>query len=380
MHAYWILSAIIFLSFTASGATNPFYALYGISLGATLGQIALVVGVQSATAVLAGLFWGPLADRVGRRRPFIIGSMGTLAVTQFAIANASSWIWLIPIHAIIGVAMGAFQVTSLALMGDILHEHPNRGRLVSAYRMSGSLAFSVAIVASGWISESVGLHGSFLLAAGVFALAFVFALLIPEPARREHTTTPSNFMGLLRGPMLPLLILAMSFGIPFSAVFSVWPVWIVNDLGIPRSTFSQLWGIASFVEIPFMLLAGIMVDRIGRRPTFVAGLGGFALLYLTYALEPSFHGLVAAQILRGFAFAAFTATALTMAIDLAPPEARGRAASLYTMAQGLAQISGNWVGGPLASFVGFQALFTLSAMTVFLGACYSYIVLPRKSR
>jgi MFS family permease len=127
-----------------------------------------------------------------------------------------------------------------------------------------------------------------------------------------------------------------------------------------------------------MLVAGLLIDRLGRRPTFVAGFFGFGLVYLAYVLAPPLPGLVAAQVLRGVAFAAFTATSLTMAIDLAPPDARGRASGLFTSAQGIAQISGNWIGGPLAGAVGFRLLFTIASVTVMVGAIYSYLVLGQK--
>lgn len=380
MRAYWVMATIIFLGFIAGGATMPFFSLYATSLGASLGQIAFVVGVQSAVAVVAGLVWGRLSDRFGRRRLVIAGALVSYALLNLAIARVPSWEWLVPLHALFGITSGAYQATSLALMGDILEGHPQRGRLVSGYRMSGSLAFSVAIVMSGWIAETIGLHGSFHLAAGVYALAFLVSLFIVEPKRTATVSGPASFALLLRGPMRPLLIVALTFGVPFSAVFSVWPIWIADVLGHGRATFSQLWGIAAFVEVPCMFVAGMLVDRVGRRPTFVAGLAGFGLVYLLYVLAPPLPGLVAAQVLRGVAFAAFTATALTMAIELAPPDARGRASGLYTSAQGLAQISGNWVGGPLAGALGFPALFALASATVFAGAVYCYVVLGRPRR
>jgi MFS family permease len=247
MRAYWFLSADIFLGFTAGGAAFPFFSLYARSLGASLDQVALVIGVQSAVGVAAGLLWGRVADRVGRRRPFILGAQAANALLTLAVARAPSWGWLVPLHALLGVAGGAHQVTSLALMGDTVEGHPWRGRLISGY-------------------------------------------------------------------------------------------------------------------------------RVGRRPTFVAGLAGFGLVYLLYLLAPPLPGLVATQVLRGVAFAAFTATALTLAIDLAPPEARGQAAGLFGLAQGLAQIGGNWVGGPLAAALGFRSLFALAAGAVLAGAAHCFRV------
>jgi MFS family permease len=376
MRAYWFLAADIFLGFTAGGAAFPFFSLYATSLGASLGQVALVMGIQSAVGVVAGLLWGRIADRVGRRRPFIVGAQAATALRTLAIASVPTWGWLLPLQALVGVAGGAHQVTSMALMGDILEGHPRRGRLISGYRMSGSLAFSIAIVVSGWIAETIGLRGSFQLAAGVYALAFLVSLGITEAPRSAALHAESvSFAALLRGPLRPLLIVAFTFALPFAAVYSVWPIWVAETLGFGRAVYSRLWGIAAFVEVPCMLLSGLLIDRVGHRPTFVAGLAGFGLVYLLYVLSPPLSGLIAIQVLRGVAFAAFTATALTLAIDLAPPDARGRASGLFGSAQGLAQISGSWLGGPLAAALGFRGLFALAAALVLCGALYTYRVL-----
>ncbi len=378
---------MIFCGYVGVGATSPFQSLYATSLGASLSQVALVAGVYSTVALVAGLGWGKLADKVGRRTPFVVGAMAGTALVHLATAFAPGWQWLVPLRVLEGAASGAHQVASMALMGDILEGHARRGRLVSGYRMSGSLAFSVAIVASGWIAQTVGFRGSFLLSAGVYALATAVALAIPEQAQRgereaargavQRSARTIGFGELLRGPLRPLLTLAMLFGLPFAAVYSVWPIWIANDLGHGRAVYSQLWGLAAFVEVPCMLLCGVMIDRIGRRWTFTLGLGAFGLVYLAYLAAPPWAGLVAAQVLRGFAFAAFTATSLTMAIELAPPEARGRAAGLYQTASSLAQISGSWIGAPLAALVGFQALFGLAAAATAGAAVYAHLAVRR---
>jgi MFS family permease len=381
VRAYLTLSAVIFCGFVGTGATGPFQALYAAALGASLAQVALVVGVYSLVALVAGLGWGRLADRLGRRKPFLVGAMAGLAVVNVAMAGVPAWPWLVPLRVLEGTAAGANQVVSLALMGDILEGQPNRARLIGGYRMSGSLAFSVAIVASGWLAQNVGFRGSYLLAAAVYGVALLIALTLPERGRRAAPVgarPPAvGFAELLRGPLRPLLLLALSFGLPFAAVYSVWPIWVADVQGYGRAVFSQLWGLAAFVEVPCMLLAGVLVDRFGRRPTFSLGLGAFALVYLAYAAAPPLPGLVAAQVLRGFAFAAFTATALTMAIDLAPPAARGRASGLYATANSLAQISGGWLGGPLAATIGFRALYALAAVSVLGAALFSRVALRR---
>ena len=133
--------------------------------------------------------------------------------------------------------------------------------------MSGSLAFSVAIVASGWIAQTIGFRGSYRLASAVYAVACCIALTIterrpsrlpvseggpnshgpapPRPSRERgrpgdeaRSRAPIGFGELLRGPLRPLLVLAGSFGLPFAAVYAVWPVWLANTLGHGRAVYS----------------------------------------------------------------------------------------------------------------------------------------------
>jgi len=401
--AYLTLSAVIFCGYVGVGSTSPFQTLYATSLGASLNQVALVTGVFSTLAMAAGLLWGRLADRLRRRKPFVVGGVAALALIHLATAYVPTWQLLVPLRALEGAASGAYQVASMALMGHLLHGQPARGRMVSGYRMSGSLAFSVAIVFSGWLAQTVGFRGSYLFASGVYVVALLIALNVlehtgnrgsPEITRaraappRDQTNTAVDsvshaasgshapgFVAIMRGPLGPLLVLAVAFGLPFAAVYSVWPIWVANVLGHGRAVYSQLWGLAAFVEVPCMLLAGYLADRVGRRRTFSLGLTFFALVYLAYFLAPPLPGLIAAQVLRGFAFAFFTATALTMAIELAPPEARGRAAGLYSSANGLAQISGNWIGAPLAAAIGFRSFYAAAAVAVLCAALYAQVAL-----
>jgi MFS transporter, YNFM family, putative membrane transport protein len=297
-----------------------------------------------------------------------------------------------------GAAFGAYAVASLAMLGDILESNPHRARLVGVARMSGSLAFSIAVISAGLVSQQFGLPATYRVAAVIYIIALLFAIAMPESrpvARPAGPRSQVSFGELLRGPMLPLLALAASFNIPFSAVFfSVWPIWVSETLGLGRATFSQLWGLASFVEVPCLAIAGFLADRFGRRFTFMLGMIVFAGTYALYllvatvggiqtALLPSFLGgaegasgysavpvLVLAQLLRGFGFAAFTATALTMAIEVSPPHARGRAAGLYSMAESLANIGGNYIGGPIAQAFGNATLFAGACCAVLLGAGY----------
>lgn len=386
---YFTLSFVIFSGFVALASAGPFQNLYAVSLGASLSGVALISGVNTTVALFAGLWWGNIADDPARRKWMMIGSLGALAVIHVAVAAvslvpqglllgwASPWLMLVPLRLLEGIVYPANAVATMAMMGELLAGNARRPSLVSAYRMSGSLAFGIAIMVSGSIAERVGYTGSYLMAGGVFVLAMGAAISLPGTvatlgriAARGAQRIP--FGDLAAGPMRPVLLLAVAFGLPFTVINSVWPLWIANTLGLGQAIYSRLWGLAAFVEVPCMILAGALISRIGAARTFMAGLIGFALVFVIYAVEPPLEGLVGAQLIRGVAYALYTATSLTLAIELAPPLARGRAAGLYQSAQGLAQIVGTWIGPPLTGAVGFTYLYLLAASAVLGGAGYAF--------
>ncbi len=415
MRAFYILSAVIFLQFLAGGTAMPFLALYAESLGASLIQISWIVGSASLVGLGASPAWGWIADRVGRRKPFLVGAIGTLVVTTFLAANAPWWlmsasgscdgpclwtvlapsgtgVWwvLLPLKVVEAIAQGAYAVGNLAMMGDILEGHPHRARMMGAYRMSGSLAFAVAIVIAGLVSQTSGFRTTYTVASAIYFASLLFSLALPEArrataARRAGSAERVSYVKLLRGPMLALVVVATVYQLPFSAVYSIWSVWVAEGLALGRAVYSQLWGLAAFVEVPAMLIAGYLGDRYGRRLPFMVGLSLFAVVYLLYIVVPTTAvplvvGLAGAQVIRGFALAFFTASAMTMAIEIPAPEARGRASGLYQFSQSFAGIVGNYSGGFIAQTFGYQTLFAFAAAIVALGATYVRLAIGRPAR
>jgi len=396
MAGFYVLSFMMFLVFLGGGATMPLFPLYAQSLGATLVQISWIAGANATMGLIASLGFGRVSDRLGRRKPLLVAAMAAMVVTNLTASLAESWWTLLVVRLVDGAAFGAYAVASLAMLGDILAHHPHRARLVGASRMAGSLAFSIAVTSAGLVAQNLGLPAVYRAASAIFFFAFLASLLLPERrsvARPATSRKTVSFGELLRGPMLPLLVLVASFQIPFSAVFfAVWPIWVSNVLNLGPAIFSQLWGLAAFVEVPSLAIAGYLSDRFGRRFTFTLGMVVFAGVYFLYlavallggvanAMLPAFLGgaaegqsalpvLVVAQLLRGFGLAAFTATALTMAIEVSPPQSRGRAAGLYSMAESLSSIVGNYIGGPIAQTFGYAALFAGAGCAVLFGAGY----------
>jgi SET family sugar efflux transporter-like MFS transporter len=170
--------------------------------------------------------------------------------------------------------------------------------------------------------------------------------------------------------MAPLLISAFLWSLVTGAVYAVWANYMVSDIGYSRAAMSRLWAVASLSEFPLMMVAGWLSDRIGRLPMLSLGFVAWAVVFVGYITVPAMPWIVIVQLVRGFAYSAFTATAMTYATEVRARAQRGRASGLYSSAGGLGSILGSSVGGTLAQFAGFRTMIATNAALIFAGALY----------
>jgi MFS family permease len=139
-------------------------------------------------------------------------------------------------------------------------------------------------------------------------------------------------------PVLPLY--AREFGVSVTAVG-----FLITVFGIARIG----------TDVP----TGHLAERIGRRPLLVGGALAVAVGSFGFALAGTYVELVGWRFLQGVGSAATTTAAAIAVSELAAPEERGRALSLYQGTLLLGAGAGPVVGGFVAEGFGFRAPFYL---------------------
>src|SRR5438105_3638422 len=84
--------------------------------------------------------------------------------------------------------------------------------------------------------------------------------------------------------------------------------------------------------IAALLLAGHLSDEVGRRRALLPGLVFSALSAVVFLLADGLGLLIVGRVLSGLSAGIFTGTATATLLDLAPPEKRGRATLVATVA------------------------------------------------
>lgn len=120
------------------------------------------------------------------------------------------------------------------------------------------------------------------------------------------------------------------------------------------------WSIDGYTVIvaSFLLLAGSMADRFGRRRTFQLGLCVFSLGSLLCSLAPSTPALVAFRMLQAVGGSMLNPVALSIiANTFIDPRERARAIGIWGAAFGASMAAGPPLGGLLIETIGWRSIF-----------------------
>jgi EmrB/QacA subfamily drug resistance transporter len=120
-----------------------------------------------------------------------------------------------------------------------------------------------------------------------------------------------------------------------------------TDLGAGASAIE--WVVAGYglTLAVFMITAGRLADKLGRRRMFCVGLALFTLTSAACGVAPSPEALVAARLVQGLAAALMAPSVLSIIGVIYTGEARVKALSIYGMVLGLAAVGGQLLGGVL---------------------------------
>ncbi|TWP33550.1 MFS transporter [Leekyejoonella antrihumi] len=190
-----VLTAAGFLVFAQAFMVAPLLPRLAQQLGTSVGMIGLSVPAYLVPYGVMTLFWGPLADRFGRR-PVILVALALFSVLSAATMALPTVGWFIGARVATGLGASGIVPVSLMLIGDVI-PYEQRGHAIGW--LFGGMAGGMAVgsTAGALVEPSIGWQGLFLVVAGVGAV--VLAAAVRSIPRRPRPMSPPSARAAVRG-------------------------------------------------------------------------------------------------------------------------------------------------------------------------------------
>lgn len=370
------------LSSFGLGAAGMFATVYctqailptlGREFGVGAAQTGLTISVVVVAMAVGAWIWGPLSDRIGRKRCLVLSS-GLLVVPTVGLGLAPSFAVLLLCRLLQGLCMPGLLAVGLNYVQEVFGDWLG-GKAMGCYLSSlvaggliGRVGVALASEEVGWRLSLAGLA----LLPSVAALFMHYALpqsAVPAKEKQELTAV----MRLLGNRALLIATLggcALFFS--FVGVFS----FVTYYLEAPPFSLSP--AIGSLIFLLWSLgvvgpVAGAVADRIGWRATLVGALTG-SLLALPLSLVGTLPAVVVA--LAVLTVAMFSgATAAQIGVATASESDQGTASAIYyscyytggAVAAYLPGVAWQWWGWPGVTGVALGVLALATGILLFAG-------------
>jgi MFS family permease len=308
---------------------------------ASPGFVGLVAGLSLAPTILAGPFFGVMADRVNIRRA-ALATNGAMASVLAALALSVSAVgaWGVAAAALaIGVVSAAHHPVRMSL-GPRLVPREMVTHVVSITALNFNLARLVAPVVAGWIIATAGAGTALWVSVACYGpMLAILPLLNPRdlPSRPAAKILADLLEGVRYARDTPVvrraLILTFVFAVLVRGALEVLPVLADGAFGRGAAGLGLLTAAAGggAVTAAAVKALGFLAQAEGIPSTVPAALALGFMAVIGMGLSPLWPLALTATALAGFA-ATWVGVSLQAAIQTELPDTyRGRVMSLWTV-------------------------------------------------
>ena len=365
--------AVYGLLYAAFGVQSPFLPALLSGRGLRAEEIGIVLAASTAIRVLAGPAVGHIADRQRRHTLTLCACSLVAAVTGLGYVMIQGFAGLLLV-ALVQAAMLAPIVPlsdALATTGAHMSESGQGRRFEYGWlRASGSAAFIVGTMMSGWAASGNSLASIVWFSGTLFGIGGAAALLLPKipatPTLSNHlsASTTRDWASLLQIPTFRLLLIIAALVEGSHALHDSFSVirWRAAGAGLP--VISGLWSESVLSEVLVFLLIGPRLIRLfapGGAIALAAVAGVIRWTVAAFTTSPVILAFI--QPLHGFTFALLHLAAMQVIAQVVPLRLAATAQATYgTLCIGLATAVLTLASGLLYGWMGGPAFLVMAAL------------------
>lgn len=155
------------------------------------------------------------------------------------------------------------------------------------------------------------------------------------------------------------------------------PLFVTKYLNEPEGFVGGLASLCAGLEVPFMVVLGILSAKMTTRMLLMLGglFGG--LFYFSIGVFESLAMMFVGQVFLAIFLAILLGLGISYFQDILP-DFPGYASTLFANAMVIGQLCGNLLGGIMSQWVGLGNVFYVSAGSIFIGMILIFFTKDQK--
>jgi MFS family permease len=366
--------------------------LYAKSLGASLFQASIMVGIFYGVNAVFGVIMGSLSDILGRRKPFLISSSIGTVVVFLLIAFTEIPLLLILSMGLFGVITAAFLPCMMGMISEISSK-AEKGKNMGLLNTSTSLGWAGGSFLGGFVAGQFNFQITFISGCIIAIIATVLTISILRETR-TNVASDSNkdfrkILTALKNRFLPssgessylkenglswfYFIIFLRYT-AYLGSFALLPIFFASI----ASTFWAGMLVAIYMGVSGILMSpiGKFSDKYGRKPIVIFGLVGTSIALVFYAISYSLIVLILTQFFYSFVFAAIFTGGSAFVSDVSPEMKHNEAMGFLNSSITFGAVIGSIIAGIIAEMFGIRIMFLILAIPPVFGALVVLLRIP----
>jgi len=349
-------------------------------LGLSYTQAGLLAAGYYVGSMISNLPSGVVVDLTGRRIRYQLLSLllGSAALASLGATSSFAALWVSLV--LLGASNMLWHPAAISYLS--IHLPRNRGYSMAIHSLGAHLGDAAGPLVAGWLLLSMSWQRAAQINAlmGVICAAVIVLVCGRDdarsaPKRHERADYWKGLALLLKSRAQWSFFLMSGFRTMTQAgLLTFLPLFLANELHMSP----VLMGVAMMVlQLGGMVAtpaAGVLSDRIGRRPIVMAGMFSTTVIVVAMTFITNHAVYVACISVLGFFLYAMRPVIQAWQVDRSPPEHLAAITSALFTVQAVLSALAPLVGGFLADRFGLISVFYFLAASVLAGNVLCFLV------
>lgn len=351
----------------------PFVPQISEGLKVSITVFGWILMIRSASAFFSPAL-GSLADRYGRRKIMTFALLSQF-LGMAGVIFTQGWWAVLPLF-FTGLAVNAYLPAQQAYISD-LAPYERRGRALASIDIAFAVSGMVLMPVVGWLINDYGWQMPFwwLSALSLFGALLTWRYL---PEAEKHTSVVKNIKmrTLLRERNIQASLgVAILLFISVGIFMTFWSIWLSADFSFDALDLGLIAQGVGLAELLGAILAGLVVDKLGKYRTSFIGLILAAIFFMTIPLAGENLLLIRILLFITVFWVEYTIVALFPLYGEQAPHARASMFSLIALGNGVGLALGPVITTALWQWRGTSAVTTFASISLMLAAILLWLFL-----